>query len=395
MVDFTAPNLQGANAAFNNIVSKLNDTKNSALSNLQADASAAASELSSQLADVNTELRSLVPEPSSIPNVNLQAQLQSLSGLTNPLQSANLLADITSSFGDALTTSGFDLDSLVSSAAGVFGTGTSLSGLIPNFELSAAGDVIQKAAASKLASIDPVTEEAAAFVSNTNFRDAKIAAASAVYPTLEEAPTTDTSVFKVETKSKKITQTQGGVAITKEVTTVSQSVKVTESGGESTVTRSNWSPKGKANRTISALQRFSWNEIGRGTVVITGGQDQGDKLELALVGQPTKIMNVSAYTQDRVKTGVKRNGQPKYRQGFMIYSKGTDVSFQKNYKADTWELNQTTDEAGNVTTNLIINQDLRVYDRETKNGKDIYAIQVRYKTYDGYDPTYKITSVST
>ena len=105
MVDFTSPNLQGANAAFNNIVSKLNDTKSSALSNLQSDASAASSALSSQLTNVNTELRSLVPEPVDIPNVNLQAQLQSLSGLTNPLQSANLLADITSSFGDALTTS--------------------------------------------------------------------------------------------------------------------------------------------------------------------------------------------------------------------------------------------------------------------------------------------------
>jgi len=395
MVDFTSPNLQGANTQFNNIVSKLNDTKASALSNLQADASTASSALSSQLADVNTELRSLVPEPVDIPNVNLQAQLQSLSGLTNPLQSANLLADITSSFGDALTASGFDLNSLVSSAASVFGTDTSLSSLIPNFEVLPSGDVIQKASASLLPSIGPVTEEAATFVSNTNFTAAKTAAANGVYPTLEEAPTSDTSVFKVETKSKKITQTQGGVAITKEVTTVSQSVKVTESGGESTVTRSNYSPKGKVNRVTPLLERFSWNEIGRGTVVITGGQDQGDKLELALVGQPAKIVNVSAYTQEPVKTGVKRNGQPKYRKAFMIYAKGTDVSFQKNYEADTWELNQTTDEAGNDTINLIINQDLRVYDRETKNGKDTYAIQVRYKIYDEYDPTYKITSVST
>jgi len=233
MVDFTAPNLQGANAAFNNIVSKLNDTKSSALSNLQADASAASSALSSQLADVNTELRSLVPEPSSIPNVNLQAQLQSLSGLTNPLQSANLLADITSSFGDALTTSGFDLDSLVSSAAGVFGTGTSLSGLIPNFELSAAGDVIQKASASLLPSIGPVTEEAAAFVSNTNFTAAKTAAASAVYPTLEEGPTSDTAVFTVVNETKKVTESSGGSSISQKVTTPKDAVD--EDGKRNTI----------------------------------------------------------------------------------------------------------------------------------------------------------------
>jgi len=395
MVDFTSPNLQGANAAFNNIVSKLNDTKSSALSNLQADASAASSALSSQLADVNTELRSLVPEPSSIPNVNLQAQLQSLSGLTNPLQSANLLADIALSFGDALTTSGFDLDSLVSSAASVFGTDISLSSLIPNFEVLPSGDVIQKASASLLPSIGPVTEEAATFVSNTNFTDAKTAAASAVYPTLEEAPTSDTSVFKVETKSKKITQTHGGVAITKEVTTVSQSVKVTESGGESTVTRSNYSPKGKVNRTIALLQKFSWNEIGDGSVVITGGQDQGDKLELALVRQPAKIKSVSAYTQERVKVGVNNRGKIRKRAQFNLYAKGSNK--RETYETDTWELDQTTDEAGNVTINLIINQDLRVYDRETRGrpAKDTYAIIVRYDIHDEYDPTYKITSVST
>ena len=218
MVDFTSPNLQGANTPFNNIVSKLNDTKASALSNLQADASAASSALSSKLADVNTELRSLVPEPVDIPNVNLQAQLQSLSGLTNPLQSANLLADIASSFGDALTASGFDLDSLVSSAAGVFGTGTSLSGLIPNFEVLPSGDVIQKAAASLLPSIGPITEEAATFVSNTNFTDAKTAATNAVLSTSDALPTVDSGAYKIATKSKKVTQSSGGLAITQEIT---------------------------------------------------------------------------------------------------------------------------------------------------------------------------------
>ena len=48
MVDFTSSNLQGANAQFNSIVSKLNDTKSSALANLQADASAAAEAIGSE-----------------------------------------------------------------------------------------------------------------------------------------------------------------------------------------------------------------------------------------------------------------------------------------------------------------------------------------------------------
>jgi len=371
MVDFTAPNLQGANAAFNNILSKLNDTKSSALSNLQADASAASSALSSQLADVNTELRSLVPEPSSIPNVNLQAQLQSLSGLTNPLQSANLLADITSSFGDALTTSGFDLDSLVSSAAGVFGTGTSLSGLIPNFELSAAGDVIQKASASLLPSIGPVTEEAAAFVSNTNFTAAKTAAASAVYPTLEEGPTSDTAVFTVVNETKKVTESSGGVSIeSKGVPATTARAKNANYSGEGFLTR----------------KRFGSEKINLSDLISAGGSDElGIDVKLTLKHKPTKIRYVSGYMQDGET--YTRGEFERTRIRFVIIPEGT--SQRNSYGNDTFQVSIINPKE------ITINQFLRQYDRTTrKGGKSSPAIYVSYFYNETYDPSYKIAGDS-
>ena len=120
-MDTQTSNLQGDNPKFKAILSKLESTKLDAIANLETTATTATSALGSQLSNVNTELRKLVPEGVSIPNINLQAQLQSLSGLTDITQSANLLASITSSFNDALTASGFNLDTLVADAKSVFG----------------------------------------------------------------------------------------------------------------------------------------------------------------------------------------------------------------------------------------------------------------------------------
>ena len=366
MVDFKAPNLQGANTPFNNIVSKLNDTKNSALSNLQADASSAASALSSQLADVNTELRSLVPEPVDIPNVNLQAQLQSLSGLTNPLQSANLLADITSSFGDALTTSGFDLDSLVSSASGVFGTGTSLSGLIPNFELSAAGDVIQKASASLLPSIGPVTEEAATFVSNTNFTAAKTAAASAVYPSLEEGPTVDTAVFTVVNETKKVTESSGGVSIE------SKGVPATTARAKN----ANYSSEGFLTR-----KAFMREEVYFSDLVFVGSND----VKLTLARKPTKIRYFFGFIQD--EETVIRGGVEKKTRRFKIISERT--SQRNSYGNDTFQVSTTNPKE------IIVNQSFRKYDMTGPfNGKLHPTFYVAYFYNQTYDPNWNAGTVT-
>ena len=276
-MDLISSNLQATNEKFNSILSGLESTKADALANLETAAATATAAISSKLESVTGDLRSLVPEGFSVPNVNLQGQLQSLSGLTDVTQSANLLASITADFGDALSASGFSLDTLVSDAASAFGSGDSLSGLIPNFEKSPLGDVFQKANAVKLPDINPVVEKAATFVSNEKLTNARenVKTFLADHAPSTTLPTTDQGVFKVTTKTKKVTQSQGGVAITKSLTTATEAVEVTTTGGEETVTRRNISSEGFANRISVIKQRYL--------------KSRGDKFPVTLKHKPIKI----------------------------------------------------------------------------------------------------------
>jgi hypothetical protein len=383
MVDFTSSNLQAANEKYNNIVSKLNDVKNDALANLQTEASSATAALSSQLSNVTTELRSLIPEPTSIPNINLQAQLQSLSGLTDLTQSANLLTSINTNFSTALTSSGFNLDTLVSSASAAVAAGTSLSGTIPNFELPASGigDAIQKASNVKIPSIDPVVEEVSTFIENASMTSAKSAAASAVISTSKTLPTADAGVLRVSEKYKKVTQTQNGVAITKEVTTASQAVetKVT-GGGETVVTRKNISSKGFSHQTQPIVEKFTYDAL---TSTANG-------ITVLLSKEPVKIKRVKGYTQEREQVGVFANGKPRTRNQFMIVAEGGDDPYKRSYTSDTWSLGEKT----SAGTELNIAEKFREYDRETrKNSKtgetvNTYVIYVSYTYHKTYDPIY-------
>jgi len=376
-MDLISSNLQATNTKFNSILSGLESTKADALANLETAASTATSAISSQLESVTGDLRSLVPEGFSVPNVNLQGQLQSLSGLVDPLQSANLLASITADFGDALSASGFSLDTLVSDAASAFGLGDSLSGTIPNFELSPLGDVIQKANAVKMASIDPVVEEASTFTENSDFAAAKTAATNAVITTSKTLPTADAGVLRVSEKSKKVTQVQNGVAITKEVTTASQAVETTVTGGTSTTTRAetvsrkNISDKGFAHQTGYAREKFTYDDL----------TSSGSGVSVVLSKQPVKIIVVSGFTQEKEQIGVYPSGNPVLRSKFRIVPEGTPTVYRGKYRYnyDTWSLDGTE---------LNIEEKYREYNRETRKGKKTHTIVVSYRYNKTYDPIY-------
>ena len=381
-MDLISSNLQATNTKFNSILSGLENTKADALANLETAASTATAAISSKLESVTGDLRSLVPEGFSVPNVNLQGQLQSLSGLTDVTQSANLLASITADFGDALSASGFSLDTLVSDAASAFGSGDSLSGLIPNFERSPLGDVIQKANAVKLADIDPVVEEASTFTQNTEVTAAKSAAASAVISTSKTLPTEDTGVLRVSEKSKKVTQTQNGVAITKEVTTASQAVetKVT-GGGETVVTRKNVSSKGFSHQSQYVVEKFTTEDMFSG---------DGNTFYVLLSHEPTKVNRVTGFVQEKIKVGTYRSGRDRFAQRFAIISEGGQDIYKRLYSTDSWTLGETTSSG----TKLFVSEAFREYDRETrknrKTGKDVktHALRVSYNYNKVYDPIY-------
>ena len=374
----------GSNPKLNSVLSRLDNLENDAVSNLEATASTATAAAETELSSLTGDLRSLVPEGFSVPNVSLQGQLQSLSGLTDVTQSANLLASITTDFGDALSTSGFSLDTLVSDASSAFSSGDSLSGTIPNFERSPLGDVIQKASEIKVPTIDPVVEEASTFTQNASVTAAKSAASSAVISTSNTLPTEDTGVLRVSEKSKKVTQTQNGVAITKEVTTASQAVetKVT-GGGETIVTRKNISSKGFTHQTGTITEKFNSDDL-----TYVAGKDL--TISVPLSKEPVKIKRVKGYTQERKQVGVFASGKPRTRNEFVIVAEGNDAPYKKSYTSDTWSLGEKT----SAGTELNITEKLREYNRETRKNRktgetvNTHAISVSYDYNKTYDPIY-------
>lgn len=375
-MDLTSSNLQATNEKFNSILSGLENTKADALSNLETAASTATAAISSKLESVTGDLRSLVPEGFSVPNVNLQGQLQSLSGLTDVTQSANLLASITADFGDALSASGFSLDTLVSDAASAFGSGDTLSGVVPNFEKSPLGDVVQKANAVKLPSIDPVVEEVSTFTQNTEVTAAKSAAASSVRETSKTLPTEDNTTYKVTEKSKKVTQSQGGQSITKEVTTATEAVEETTTGGEVIVTRRNVSPKGFSNRKRHKRERFGGRK--GGTVTKLGGSEElGIEYKVTLSHEPSKIDRVTGFTaKDSDQTTYTAADGRKRRRRFWRLKSERGPATVRSYQQDTYRISSSDPKE------IIINEYLREYDSEN------LKFAIKYVYDETYDPGY-------
>jgi hypothetical protein len=204
MSDITTPNLAGANEAFNDLVKKINNVKDDVLAGLEVDASALASTLSPNITSLTAELRDFMPELPALPDINLQSQLSSLSGLNiGSSQYNTLLGSITDNFGTALTSAGSSLDSLVSDASSAVAGDNTLSGIVPNMELPAlGGDVKLLADAIKQATEDAETEIVSSFTSNealTNLQSTLSDAVTAAQETIETVTKTLADGAKVTT----------------------------------------------------------------------------------------------------------------------------------------------------------------------------------------------------
>ena len=224
MADFKIPNLCGASPEFNAIQSKFEAMMSSVTDGLEVDASTLKTTLNTDITALVADIKVMVPELPALPNINLQAQLTSLSGLTiGSSQHNTLLADITTKFGSELTAGGYSLDTLVTTAAAAISGGTSLCSSIPNFEVDAAGvnDASEKAIAVLQPALDSEKETSSTLLQNVNFKASSDAAVEAVkkmltevstdtdvvYPTVTGTviPTTDTGAFTISKESKKVT----------------------------------------------------------------------------------------------------------------------------------------------------------------------------------------------
>ena len=112
MANLKVPNLCGASPEFNAIQTKFDSMMSSVTDGLELDAGALKATLDGDVTALVGDIKVMIPDLPALPDVNLQAELTSLSGLDIGTGQYNtLLADLTSKFGSALTTGGFSLDS--------------------------------------------------------------------------------------------------------------------------------------------------------------------------------------------------------------------------------------------------------------------------------------------
>ena len=179
--------LCGANLNFDAITSASTDLKDSLKSKLGgAGTFTSASDLKSlvdgKASTLTAQVQGLLPTLPTVPPLSLQTELTALSGinLSTPqglLDYQSKLSSITDNFGDALSSSGFSLDTLVSQLAPSipnFSPTQDVCELCPNFELpSGATEAIQSAQNSVLAQAEGAVEKIADIQTNVDF-DAEI-----------------------------------------------------------------------------------------------------------------------------------------------------------------------------------------------------------------------------
>ena len=208
-MELDATGIEGRNQKLLQLQTKFEALMKSAKDGLEVDASDIAATASTDITAAISELRTLTPKLPDLPNVNLQAQLSGLSGLAAGLpQHTQLLADIATKFGSALTAGGFSLDTLVSDAASAISGGTNLCSAVPNFSVPAAGgDAVQKAVEVLQAEVDSLPEEPSTLLANVNFTAAKTAVEETFtsYEEIgEEVPAEDIGPYRVSEETTEV-----------------------------------------------------------------------------------------------------------------------------------------------------------------------------------------------
>ena len=314
MADFKIPNLCGASPEFNAIQTKFESLMKSAVDGLEVDASALKATLDTDVTALVSDLKAMIPELPELPNINLQAQLTSLSGLSIGSSQYNiLLAGITTKFGSALTASGFSLDTLVSDARKAITDGGNLCDAIPNFEVDAAGveEAAEKAIGVLQPAVDSLPEKISTLVENPNVTQATTNA-STVFNTFFRAvektgtlPTVDEGSYTVTKESTEVVVSSQGQGSKLEVTTPADQ---TYKDGAKTK-KKNISPKGITTQTYQSTQDFTdLKEEAAWSPGKVGFLDDGS-VELRLNHVPLKILRVLAGITKIAPKGEKYNNE--------------------------------------------------------------------------------------
>ena len=172
MADFKIPNLCGASEQLNATQRQFDSVIRGLIDGIEDDASTLAANMEPTITELVSNFKAMMPELPALPNINLQAQLTSLLGMTpGSAQYITLLSDITTKFGSALTAAGYSLDTIIKDARTAMTEGPDLCSVCPNFEVDAAGltDAAEKASAVLHPAAEAAAEELATCVDNENF----------------------------------------------------------------------------------------------------------------------------------------------------------------------------------------------------------------------------------
>ena len=134
MAQFNLANLCGTNANFNKLEVQFEDLKKKLLDDIEAEASALVSNMTGGLVQLDLNLRSLLSEKPTLPNVSLQSEIKDLVGLAvGSTQYNRKLATLITQFGEALAGDNKDLVKLVAAAALLIAGRKDICDLIPIF----------------------------------------------------------------------------------------------------------------------------------------------------------------------------------------------------------------------------------------------------------------------
>jgi hypothetical protein len=228
VVNFATPNIPGASDLYNKIAAKVAEKDTNVLSKLESTASELKAQLETDLEDLKSKIMAMIPELPELPSLNLQAEMTALSSLVPGTDGyASKLASIGTSFGDALASSGYSLDTIVSDSASAISSAASslaaglsvvspssaLASKIPNFELpSGAVKALEVAQASLQPDKDAIAELASVFSADKTQDIAKAIFGDAVArESLEKKAAAlktklEPLVLKFEAKAKRIEQ---------------------------------------------------------------------------------------------------------------------------------------------------------------------------------------------
>ena len=234
MANIKIPNLCGANAEFNSVQNKFESLLSDAVAGLESEASSLASTLDSAVTSLTTDLRDLMPEVPSLPEVNLQSLLTSLSSLTpGTSEHTTLLTKIKTDFETELTAAGKSLDTLVTNARTQIDGGGDLCSVVPNFVKAADGltDAVEKSSESKQPNVDALQEKTSTLVKNAEVVAQRTGLGLRVKKMITEASTAEDVVADTVTSTTLPTEDVGAFGITAKnieiVSTDGLKVKVT------------------------------------------------------------------------------------------------------------------------------------------------------------------------